>query len=128
MLTYWFWPNPGNASYSDPKVLGLIALCALLFFGSFAVSVWRKRAGNPLTKKLARSWPSAMQWFGCLGVLLIVARVEEIQWLAMRFLWAVWMFSAVLFIGLQLWIFRKRHYTVVPREKRSDPRSMYLPQ
>lgn len=127
MLSYWFYPNPGNADYANPKVLLLFAACLFLFLGSFIVSSWRKNHGNSVTRKLARSWSSAMRWLAVIGFILIIARVEDIQFVAMRFLWVVWALAAALFILLQAWLWKKKHYTVVPTERFEDPRAKYLP-
>ena len=127
MLSYWFWPNPGNASYDSPKVLVLFAVCGVLFLVSFLVVSWRRRTSNAVTRKLSRSWPRAMRWFAIIGIALVVSRVEAIQFLSMRFLWAVWGLALLAFIGFQVWWFRKRHYTVVQKEKVEDPRAKYLP-
>ena len=127
MLSYWFYPNPGGTGYGNPKVLVLIALCLLLFLASFVVSAWRKSRTNPVTRKLSRSWSRALRWFGGIGLILVIARAEGIQFFSMRILWAVWVLVCVAFIGLQMWLFRRKHYEVVPREKVDDPREKYLP-
>lgn|SRR3989338_1843725 len=128
MLSYWFYPNPGNADYANPKVLLLFAACLLLFLGSFIVSSWRKNHGNSVTRKLARSWSSAMRWFAIIGIILVVSRVEDIQFVAIRFLWVLWALAAFLFVLLQMWLWKKRHYTVVPIVRTEDPREKYLPR
>jgi hypothetical protein len=127
VLTYWFYPNPGSASYSNPKVTLLLISCAALLAASFAVSFWRRKVTNPMTRKLARSWPSALRWFGFIGLLLVVSRVEQIQYLSMRFLWLLWSIAALLFLFVQARLFHLRHYTVVKKEREEDPRDKYLP-
>ena len=127
-LSYWFYPNPGNADLGNPKAAILLVVCALLFGGSFFVNRWRKGSDNPQTKKLTKSWVSVMRWMAGIGLVLIISRVEEIQFLAMRFLWVVWFVALAGFFGLQLWLFRKKHYTVVKQEKVEDPREKYLPK
>lgn len=128
MLTYWFYPNPGSASYSNPKVIALLIFCALLIAASFVVALWRRKTVNPVTRKLSRSWPSALRWFGFLGALLVICRVEQIQFLSMRFLWLLWSLAALLFLVIQARLFRLQHYTVVRKEKVGDPRLEYLPK
>lgn len=128
MLSYWFYPNPGNADYTNPKVLLLFAACLLLFLGSFAVSSWRKKHPNGITRKLAKSWSPAMRWLAVIGIILIVSRVEDIQFVAMRFLWALWALGAFLFALLQVWLWKKKHYTIVPTDRSEDPREKYLPR
>lgn len=126
-LTYWFYPNPGNADYGNPKVLLLLALCVLMIAGSFGLSAWRNRQANPVTKKLSRSWAMAALWFGVVGLVLAVSRVEQIQFIAMRFLWVLWAGFLIAYVVLQVRIFRARHYQVLPRETVVDPRDAYLP-
>ena len=128
MLSYWFYPNPGSTSYGNPKVLLLFALCALLVAGSFLFSAWRKRVSNPVAKRLSHAWPSAMRWFGGIGAALVIARVEEIQFLAMRAFWLLWVLSFAAYVLVQLWKFRVRHYTIVPKAYVEDPRARYLPK
>ena len=128
MLSYFFYPNPGNSGYDHPKVIFLLVFCSLLFLVSFAVSFWRKKRENPVTRKLARSWPSALRWFGALGLLLTIARAEEIQFLSMRFLWVLWALALLVYLILQVRLFRLKHYTVLPRDFVEDPREKYLPK
>lgn len=126
-LTYWFYPNPGNADYGNPKVQLLLALCVLLMAGAVGIRFWRNRQPNPITKKLSRSWAVASLWFGIVALVLTVSRVEQIQFFAMRFLWALWVIALVAYIILQVRVFRARHYQVLPRETVVDPRDPYLP-
>ncbi len=128
LLTYLFWPNPANASYSSPKAMALIIFCILLIVASVALSLWRRKMTNPVSKKLTRSWPSAAFWFGFSGLILTISRVEQIQFISMRFLWLVWLVVAVLFIAVQLRLFKARHYQVLPKKVSHDPRAKYLPK
>jgi|SRR3989338_8978233 len=127
LLVYLLWPNPGNADYTSPKALALIAICALMVLGSFTVRYWRNRLQNPVTKRLSRSWASAAFWFGIIGLFFIVCRVEEIQFLAMRLWWLLWLAALLVYVVLQVRIFRARHYQVLPQERTNDPRRKYLP-
>lgn len=126
-LVYLFWPNPGNAHYSSPKALTLLIVCGLLVVASFVVSRWRKRQNDQL-RRLSRSWPSAMMWFGLTGLVLIVSRVEQIQYVAMRIMWVFWIAAAVLYVFFQVKAFRMRYYEVLPAQSVTDPRSKYLPK
>ncbi len=112
LFTYLFWPNPANVSYSSPKVMLMIVLCIVLVLASFFLSFWRRRQSNPMTKKLSRSWSTASFWFGFTGLILVVSRVEQIQYMAMRAWWGVWIIIAILYIGFQMKLFRARHYEV----------------
>ena len=127
MLGYLFHPNPGYADYTSPKVLILFVVCIVFVLASFFVTRWRKGLSNTVTKKLSKSWASALRWFGITGVFLIICRVEQIQYFAMRSLWALWFIVVLLYVGLQLWFFKRKHYTVVTKEKKEDPREKYLP-
>lgn len=127
-LRYLFWPNPGFAAYTDVDMLGLLGLCVLLIVASFALSFWRRKQSNPLTRKLSASWASVAFWFGLVGVVLVVARVEDIQFLAMRFLWVLWAVLLLAYVFLQARVWRARHYEILPTETRHDPRDAYLPR
>lgn len=127
ILTYLFWPNPGNAAYSSPKAFLLLIGCGVLICVSLGIRGWRKRMKNPVTRKLSASWASAALSFGVIGLLLVVSRVEGIQFLAMRFLWVLWVGFAVLFLVFQARQYRTRHYDVLPRISVNDPREKYLP-
>lgn len=128
MLSYWFWPHPGGLSYGDPRVLTLLAVCLLMIAASLVISLWRRRQENPVTRRLSRSWPRTLRWFGGAGIVLTVSRVEEIQFLAMRALWVVWGLTLTACVLFQVWRFRRRHYTVVKGRKEEDPRAKYLPK
>lgn len=127
LLTYLFYPNPGAAAYGDPWVIAVLVLCAALVAGAIAVRRWRAHLENAVTKKLSRTWSAALFWFGCVGFVLTIARVEKIQFVAMRFLWVLWVIGLLLYVVAQVRIFRMRHYAVLPRVTREDPRAKYLP-
>ena len=127
-LSYWFYPRPPSVSYENPKVLLLALFCILLFFGSFVVSVVRKNRENAVTKKLMKSWAPFMRWFGGIGMVLLIARAEDIQFLSIRAFWALWVFLVLGFTFLQIWRFRVKHYTIVPKTYVEDPREKYLPK
>ena len=127
-FSYLFWPNPGNASYGSPKAIALIIFCVLLIIIAVVISFWRRGLKNQATKKLSRSWGSACFWFGFTGLILVVSRVEQIQYMAMRIWWVAWIIAAILYIWFQMKMFRMRHYEVLPAQSVSDPRSKYLPK
>lgn len=127
-LSYWLWPNPAGWHYSDPKVMGILAFCAALIILSFIVRYWRRRIKNPMTKTLSKSWSIALFWFGLSGAFLTVSRVETIQFLSMRAVFAFWVLLVVLYCILQIVLFRRRHYTVLERAQVIDERDKYLPR
>lgn len=127
-LAYWFHLNPGYAQYSSPKSIVLLVLCLALIVGSFAVKRWRAKSRNPMTRKLTGTWPGAMLWFGFLGVFLVVCRVENISFFAMRAWWVIWLVALGVFVYAQYRLYKARHYEVLPQEKKSDPRADYLPK
>lgn len=128
MFTYLFWPNLGTAGYSSPKVLAALLLCSALLLLSFAVSVWRRRENrNPVTKRLSKGWPAAMRWLSGIGVILAISRAEGIQFFSMRILWVLLALGILAYLGIQVWKFRLKHYTVIPKEYSEDPREKYLP-
>jgi len=126
-LTYLFYPNPGNAHITSPKAFILLLLCAALVFASFGIRRWRSGVTNAVTRKLSRSWSMAAFWFGITGLFLVLARVEEVSYVSMRFWWAIWFAALCLYLTLQVRIFRARHYEVLPAERSEDPRAKYLP-
>lgn len=127
MLSYWFYPNPGNTYYSSPKVVLLLVVCVGLIIAAYLLRRWRSSSENPVTKKLTRTWASAAFWFGITGLVLVVSRVEGIQFFAMRFLWFLWGLALFAFAVFQWQMFRKRHYQVLPRVTVEDEREKYLP-
>jgi len=127
-LTYIFYPNPGNASLTSPKALTLIILCVLMVLASFGIKFWRSRLRNHVTKKLSRSWASALFWFGLIGLILAYSRIESISYVSMRLWWGVWIVALGAYLFIQFKLFRARHYEVLPKEKMQDPREKYLPK
>jgi hypothetical protein len=100
-----------------------------MVFASFAIKHWRKSLTNAVTKKLSQSWGLALMWLGVIGVFLAVCRVEGISFLSMRVWWGIWLLVATIYGGIQLKMFRSRHYEVVKKEKQpDDPREKYLPK
>lgn len=128
LLTYIFWPNPGNADYGSPKSLALIVICLLLVIASLVISRWRKRRSDQVLRRLSSSWSTASLWFGLVGLVLVVARVEEIQYIAMRLWWIVWGLLLALYVVLQIRRYRTRYYQVLPAQSVNDPRDKYLPK
>ncbi len=128
LLKYIFHPNPGFSSYTTTSMMTLLIICTLLLLGSFAVRYWRTGLKNPITKKLSRSWPAFMFTMSLIGFVLVVSRVEGIQFLAMRFLWALWLLTVVVYAFLQYRLFNAKHYEVLPTQRVDDPRDRYLPK
>lgn len=127
ILSYIFWPNPGNASYDSPKAIALLIMCILMVIASFGISSWRKHASQGM-RRSSKSWSSAAFWFGLIGAVLVVSRVEQIQFVAMRFWWFIWGLALVAYVFFQVKNYRTRHYEVIPSVSVDDPRAKYLPK
>lgn len=127
-LTYLFWPNPANAEYTSPKAIALIVACLVLIVASFVLPRWRARMHDVQLKKVSRSWATACGWFGWTGLFLVIARVEEFQYLSMRFLWVVWGLALLAYLFFQVRIYRGRYYEVIPNRPTADARAEYLPK
>ncbi len=125
---YWVWPNPGGWHYHDHNVEAYIALNLALIVLSFVIRYWRQKQKNPQTRILSSSWSSVAFWFAIVGLFLIVCRVEQIQFLSMRLLWAFWVLALILFVIFQALQFRRRHYTVVGRPQTVSHLDKYLPK
>lgn len=127
-LTYLFWPNPGNADYTSPKALVLLLVCLAMVLASIILPRWRNRLADAQLKKLSRSWAMAAGWFGWTGLVLVIARVEEIQFVSMRFLWVLWGLILLGYLFVQLKLYRARYYQVIPAQPMIDARAQYLPK
>lgn len=127
LFRYLFWPNPGFAAYGDADMLGLAGACILLIIASFVISFWRRKQSS-MTRKLSASWSSVAFWFGIAGLVLVVARVEDIQFIAMRFLWIVWGVLLLTYVFFQVRRWRLKHFEVLPTTQTHDPRDPYLPK
>lgn len=90
--------------------------------------MWRRKCADAVLRKLTRSFPSAFLWFGVLGIILVVARVEYIQFVAMRFWWLIWGLAFLLYGVFQYRTLRQRYYRVIPQGRAEDPREKYLPK
>lgn len=128
IVTYLLWPNPESVPYSNPKVMALLAVCAAFIVLSFIVRSWRSRLQNTVTRRLSKSWPGALVWFGAAGFVLAVARVEQISYISMRLWWAVWLLALLFTLFVQWKRWRAMHYEVLPMQKVNDPREKYLPK
>ena len=127
-LRYWFHANPGFAEYNELDMLAAMGLCGLLLLAALLISLWRRRTSNSLSRKLSSSWATAAFWFAIVGLLFVVARVEDIQYFAMRFMWVLWTALLLLFVFVQFRKWRMRHYEVLPTQAVHDPRDPYLPR
>lgn len=127
-LTFVFWPNPGNAHYTSPKALTLLIVCLALVVASFVLPRLRASWTNAQLKKVSGSWATACGWFGWTGLVLVIARVEEIQYVAMRFLWIFWIVPLCAYVFAQYKTYRSRYYEVIPTSVVQDGRAAYLPR
>lgn len=128
VFSYIFWPRPPATGYDNPKIQAVLVVCALLVVASFALRYWRRKLRNPQTKKLSKSWSSAAFSFGVVGVILAVARAEDISYISMRFWWVLWVAFLALYLFMQFRLFRAKHYEMLPKQEFSDPRDKYLPK
>lgn len=128
VLVYLFWPNPGNAFYTSPKVVFLLLLCVGMLGGSLMVKVWRSRTRDAQKRTLSRSWSAALLWFGMVGLILTIARVEQIQFVAMRLWWVVWGVASATYLWFQAKNWHLRYYEVLRQAQMQDPREKYLPR
>lgn len=126
-LSYWFWPNPAGWHYTDTRVMTLLVVAVVMIVLSFVIGRLRSGSKNPITRTLSKSWPLASFWFGFVALILTVSRVETIQFLSMRILWALWLVFLLLYVLLQFIQFQRRHYTVVKQAHVVDERDKYLP-
>lgn len=126
-FSYLFWPNPGGMSYSDPHALLALFICGVLLLLGLVFSLLRWRSRSGAFRRLTRSWARAALWFSGIGLLLVVARTEEIQYLAMRFWWVLWLGGLLLFVILQWRRARLLWYEVLPTASVQDSREKYLP-
>ncbi len=127
-LSYLFWPRPPVIGYDTPKMQTILLLCVGCIVLSFCIKRWRRRQKNPATRKLSRSWATATLWFGIIGLFLAVSRAEDISYVSMRFWWVVWAGVLLLYLSVQIRVFRARHYVQLPTESSEDPREKYLPK
>jgi phosphatidylglycerophosphate synthase len=128
ILAYIFDPHPEPVGYGNAKVIALLVLALVLMVSSIVLRMWRARQQNPMTRKLSRSWPTAAFWFGASALVMVVARTEDVLFIAMRFFWVLWILALVAFVVIQWRLFSARHYTVVKTISRDDPREKYLPK
>lgn len=106
----------------------LLAVSFALLLLSFVFRILRSRSSNSITRSLVSGWPSAAFWFGVVALLFTVSRVETIQFLSMRVLWALWVLFLLLYVLIQFVQFRRRHYTIVKQAHVIDEREKYLPK
>jgi hypothetical protein len=127
MIDYWLYPNPGNAHYISLKALAVISICVVLIVGSLAVSKWRKGMDSSVTKKLTKGWAGKMRLFAFVGIFLVICRVEEIQFFAMRGLLMTWGITLFIYVVFQAWWFKRKNYKIIKKKRITDPRDKYLP-
>lgn len=127
-LSYLFWPNPGAVAYSDSRPLAALALCGVLLFLSLTLRILRTRAHAGPLRRFAQSFNRVALWFGVTGLFLVVARVEGMQYLTMRFWWVVWGGSLLLCSVVRFRRLRLLGYDVISSPTPPDPREKYLPR
>jgi hypothetical protein len=121
-------PNPGGWSYDDTIVIALLLGALVLIVGSFIVRRIASRAQSGVMRKSLRTSATAMLWFGIVAIVLTVARVEQIQFLAAQILWVVWGLAVIITIAIQVRMTRSRYAEVLPRAGANSEREKYLPK
>lgn len=127
-LSYWVWPNPAGWQYGDLKVQLLIAACVGLFLVGTVIRYWRGRSTNTIAKSLSSGWSVVLHWFAVIALMLVVSRVEQIQFFSMRLLWVVWGAALLIYIVFQVRNFHRKHYIIVEQKQTVDVRDKYLPK
>ncbi|PIP65210.1 hypothetical protein COU77_02025 [Candidatus Peregrinibacteria bacterium CG10_big_fil_rev_8_21_14_0_10_49_16] len=82
---------------------------------------------DAVARKLTRALPSVCTAFGLVGCVLVVSRVEGVQYLSMRFLWVIWFLLLGLFVVFQWKIYRQGHYRIERTSVEVSLRDKYLP-
>ncbi len=127
MFASFFSLSPGPLSYNHPFVLTLLGVGAGLFVLSFTVSLWRTRFAQKTSQKLSKRWPMVLVGHGVVSIVLGVCRAEGIVFFSMPFLVFLWALLLIVTISLQVLLYRRRAYTVLPTVHVEDPREKYLP-
>lgn len=127
-ITYILWPNPPALNYDNTRILMLFFACFLLILIAIFIRSWRIRSSNSVAKRLSRSWTRALIWFGIIGIIMVVSRVEQISYLSMRLWWVVWALSLIFYLLFQTRSFRLRYYQKIITKTEADPRERYLPK
>jgi len=125
---YIFWPNPAGWHYGDTKVQLVLGACVALILFTFVLRYWRSRIKNPMTRTLSSGWPTAAFSFGVVALVLAVSRVEQIQFVSMRFLWILWALVLGLYLLAQVIMFRRRHYVIIEKQYEVSVVEKYLPK
>lgn len=125
---YLFYPNPGTGSYTSTSALVILGISAVFIVASVSFRVWRKKQQNSVTRKLTKSWPASLLWFGIFGFVYAVSRVEGVSYISMRLWVFVWAACFLLFVLFQTRKFKNRYYEIIPQEKKIDPKDRYLPK
>lgn len=125
---YLFHLNPGTADYASSKAMVLLIICLFLVITGLVIRFIRSRSEDKMFKKLSAGWPAAGYWFGGTGLFLIICRVEQIAFFAMRFWWLIWLVILAVYIFFQWKLFKMRYYQKIKVEKKTDPRELYLPR
>ena len=127
VISYLFWPNPGGVSYLDPHPLIALLVCGVLLLLALVLRILRTRSHSGSFRRLTQSFDRAALWFGLVGLFLVIARAEEIQYVAMRFWWIVFGGSFALYVFVQCRRARLLWYEVIPSAPSQDLREKYLP-
>ena len=109
-------------------MVAILAFCVMLVVGSFVIRWWSHHEQNARRRLLSRSWPAASLWFGLSGLILVVARVEQIQFIAMRLWWVIWGVTAGFYVWFQVKNWHLRYYEVLPQQKQRNSMERYLPR
>ncbi len=123
-MKYYFDPSPGP----DFKywIVMFVFAGALILFASI-VKAYRNKTEDKILKKMIKSYPSRLFWFGFSAALLTLARLENISLFSMRFLWIVY-FAILIYVVVRS---VKTFYREYPRKVRQSlshqGKNKYLP-
>ncbi len=107
-LNYWFTIRPDEMSLAF--LIGFLVFFVLVFLGTFAMVVYKKKNKDVLSKpqrKLYEKIQSACATMGVLGLLWLFFAYERVPFLSARFWVLVWLLS----VGLWIYVI-SRYYSL----------------
>lgn len=123
-LRYYFNPNPGP---EFKYWIVMLVFAGILVVIASLIKAYRKKTGDKILRKMLKSYPTKLIWFGAVAVLLTLVRLENISLFSMRFLWIVYFAILIYVIVGNVKTFYREYPRKVRQSLSHQVKSKYLP-
>jgi len=125
-LQYYFTLRP-DPNFQLTKLV--VVLIILLFISSIALQIYRKKyVKDKIVKKILKRYPSRLNAFGVVLLLLLLSREAGIPFLSMRIWWFLLLLLMIYWLSKTIFNFKKEYSKRLFRQKQNQFKNKYIPK